>query len=58
MPSFIPTDETKFETEIITNYCPTVQSAFYLPRQEDSIFVGYGLKCREYPDMPLISMDF
>ena len=54
MPSFIPTDETKFETEIITNYCPTVQSAFYLPRQEDSIFVGYGLKCREYPDMPLI----
>ena len=30
-----------------------VDDAFYLPRQETSIFVG-DIKCREYPDMPLV----
>ena len=48
-------------TETETIVCPPTEtkldhtkSAFYLPRQTDSIFVGAGLKCREYPDMPLI----
>ena len=48
------------ETETETIVCPPTEteldhtkSAFYLPRQTDSIFVG-DLKCREYPDMPLI----
>lgn len=30
-----------------------IDDAFYLPRQKTSIFVG-DIKCREYPDMPLI----
>jgi len=43
-------------TTVLANSTTTdldnTDSSFYLPRQPDSIFVG--LKCREYPDMPLI----
>ena len=37
-----------------TNKQPiSTENAFYLPRQEGSIFVG-DIKCREYPEMPLM----
>lgn len=45
-------------TTVLANSTTTsldnTESAFYLPRQTDSIFVRAGLKYREYPDMPLI----